>query len=171
MGLTTGVKVAGGKNFAPKDSLTREAMAAFIYRLEAPKDYVAPTVSPFVDVNTGDKFYREIAWMYEAGLSTGTRQASGKPVYAPKNSLTREAMAAFIYRLQAKTDAQVKNYVAPTSSQLIDMKPGANFYKEINWMYDAKLTTGVKTANGREYQPKNALTREAMAAFIYRLRY
>ncbi|WP_449282739.1 M14 family zinc carboxypeptidase [Leucobacter sp.] len=171
MGLTTGIKVPGGKNYAPKDSLTREAMAAFIYRLEAPKGYVAPQASPFADVNPGDKFYTEITWMHQAGLSTGIKQASGKPVYAPKQSLTREAMAAFIYRLQAKTDEQVKNYTAPKTSQLIDMKAGDRFYKEINWMYDAKLTTGVNSPNGKEYLPKNSLSREAMAAFIYRLRY
>ena len=170
-GLTTGIKVPGGKKYAPKNSLTREAMAAFMYRLEAPKGFVAPQASPFADVNPGDKFYKEIAWMHSAGLSTGTKQASGKPVYAPKQSLTREAMAAFIYRLEAQTNVQVKNYVAPSTSKLIDMKSGAKFYKEINWMYDAKLTTGVSTPSGKEYKPKNSLSREAMAAFIYRLRY
>lgn len=171
MGLTTGNKVPGGKNYAPKESLTREAMAAFIYRLEAPAGYAAPAESPFADVKPGDKFYKEITWMHAAGLSTGTQQASGKPAYSPKQALTREAMAAFVYRLQSGVDDQVKNYQAPAVSKLVDMKSGDRFYKEINWMYDAKLTTGVNTPSGKEYQPKNSLSREAMAAFIYRLRY
>ncbi|TCK46456.1 hypothetical protein EDF60_0022, partial [Leucobacter luti] len=34
-------------------------------------------------------------------LSTGVEQASGKPKYAPKSSVTREAMAAFIYRMKS----------------------------------------------------------------------
>jgi hypothetical protein len=150
--------------FGPKQSLTREAMAAFMYRLEAPKNYVAPTKSPFADVKPGDKFYTEITWMYEQKLSTGTKQAAGKPLFAPKQQLTREAMAAFIYRLEAP-----KGYRAPAKSALADMKPGAKFYTEISWMYEQKLTHGFKSGAKVAYQPKTNLSREAMAAFIYRL--
>ncbi|QIK63897.1 hypothetical protein G7068_12345 [Leucobacter viscericola] len=164
MKYTTGIKAPNGLNYAPQQELTREAMAAFIYRLEAPKGYVAPKVSPFADVKPGDKFYTEIAWMFDKKLSTGTKQATGKPMFMPKDSLSREAMAAFIYRLEAP-----KNYTAPKKSALADMKPGMSFYKEISWMYDVKLTTGNKTAAGKEYLPKDKLTRQAMAAFIYRL--
>jgi hypothetical protein len=55
-------------------------------------------VSPFADVRPSDKFYAQIAWMFDSGLSTGIKQDSGKPAYAPKSSVTREAMAAFLYR-------------------------------------------------------------------------
>ncbi|QIK63902.1 hypothetical protein G7068_12370 [Leucobacter viscericola] len=139
-------------------------MAAFIFRMEDPKGYVAPKVSPFVDVNPGDPFYKEIAWMYESKLSTGYKEAAGKPSYRPNAGLTREAMAAFIYRLEAP-----QNYKAPAVSPMADMKPGMKFYKEISWMYSVKLTTGNTTERGKEYLPKDELSRQAMAAFIHRL--
>jgi hypothetical protein len=113
----------------------------------------------------GDKFYREIAWMYEAGLSTGIKNPEGgKPNYGPKLRLSREAMAAFIYRLEAP-----KGYAPPAKSQMLDMKRGDKFYTEISWMVDEQLSTGIKVEDGREFWPKSRLSREAMAAFIYRL--
>ncbi|QIK63893.1 hypothetical protein G7068_12320 [Leucobacter viscericola] len=165
MNYSTGWRQAIGKSlYRPSDNLQRAAMAAFIYRLEAPKDYKAPKESPFADVHPGDSFYKEITWMYKEGLSTGYREAHGKPTFRPGGTLTREAMAAFIYRLESPA-----GYQAPKVSPLTDMKPGMNFYKEISWMYSEKLTTGNKTPSGREYRPKEDLSREAMSAFLYRL--
>ncbi|QIK61989.1 hypothetical protein G7068_01280 [Leucobacter viscericola] len=165
MKYSTGWRQPSGKPlYKPADNLERQAMAAFIYRMEAPKNYQAPAVSPFADVKPGDSFYKEIAWMYESKLSTGYREAGGKPTFRPHDSLSREAMAAFIYRLEAP-----KNYTAPKVSPMADMKPGMSFYKEISWMYSEKLSTGNKVGNTKEYWPKDDLSRQAMAAFIYRL--
>lgn len=166
-GLTTGVKTSDSRVtlYKPKSKVTREAMAAFLYRLEK-SNYKGPKVSPFKDVNPGDKFYNEIAWMYDTKLSTGIKQPTGKPIYAPKDNVSREAMAAFIYRLK---DA---NYQAPTSSPFADMNQGDKFYREITWMHHTKLSTGVKQPSGKpKYLPKDRVTREAMAAFIYRLKH
>ncbi|WP_193786991.1 S-layer homology domain-containing protein, partial [Leucobacter celer] len=132
-GLSTGIKKtdATGKvyyDYEPKTQVSREAMAAFLYRMEAPKGYVAPRVSPFVDVKPGDKFYTQIAWMYEEGLSTGIEQASGKPAFAPRSKISREAMAAFMFRKDAP-----KGYTAPKTSPFADVRPGDKFYKEIAW--------------------------------------
>ena len=166
MKYTTGIKSEKGLIYGPQMRLSREAMAAFIFRMKADPSYKAPKVSPFADMKPGDKFYREIAWMYEEGLSTGIKQETGKPIYGPKLRLTREAMAAFIYRLEAAN----KGYVAPAESKMQDMKPGMKFYTEINWMVEEGLSTGIKVEGGnREYWPKSRLSREAMAAFIYRL--
>ncbi|QIK63916.1 Ig-like domain repeat protein [Leucobacter viscericola] len=150
--------------YKPSENLTRSAMAAFVYRLEAPKNYQAPSESPFSDVNPGDPFYKEITWMWQQGLSKGYAEPSGKPSFRPNNSLSREAMAAFMYRLEAP-----KNFKAPKKSPFADLTPKSNFYTEITWLYEAKLTTGSKTPDGRKFLAKDSLSREAMAAFVYRL--
>nr|WP_237467444.1 S-layer homology domain-containing protein [Leucobacter chromiireducens] len=139
-------------------------MAAFLYRLEAPKNYKAPKKSPFKDVPTNHKFYKEIAWVYTSGLSTGIKTPGGR-TYAPKASVTREAMAAFIYRLEGA------KYSGAKKSPFADMKPGQKFYKEITWMYSSGLSTGINKNGKRIYSPKGKVTREAMAAFIYRLKH
>ena len=162
-GLTTGIDQPNGTViYAPKWNVTREAIAAFLYRLEG-SDYVGPKTSPFSDMKPGDKFYNEIAWMHEQGLSTGIEQPSGKPKYSPKSNVTREAMAAFMYRMEEATAS------GPQTSPFADMKPGDKFYKEVAWMFDRGLSTGIPQATGKpKYAPKNSVTREAMAAFIYR---
>jgi hypothetical protein len=100
--------------------------------------------------------------MAEKKISTGVKTPQGL-AYQPKASTTREAMSAFLFRA-----AEVKGYNAPTTSKFVDMKPSDKFYKEISWMADNKISTGVKTPQGLAYQPKASTTREAMSAFLYR---
>lgn len=165
-GLSTGFKNASGSQalYKPKDSVTREAMAAFLFRLSGEK-FTAPKTSPFSDVQPGHKFYKEITWMHAKKISTGNKVSGKKPKYAPSERVSREAMAAFIYRFEKA------NYKAPASSPFADMRRGDKFYREITWMYSAKLSTGNKQPSGKpKYAPKDKISREAMAAFIYRLR-
>ncbi|QIK63259.1 hypothetical protein G7068_08645 [Leucobacter viscericola] len=128
-------------------------------------------MSPFADVQPGDKFYLEIAWMYENGISTGTAQPSGKPLFEPKQTLTREAMAAFLFRLQGLPGDEntAEGFVAPPSTRFADITTSSKFYRQIAWMDAAGVSTGVKVGGNTEYQPKGQVTREAMAAFLYRL--
>lgn len=162
--LSTGTKQPNGSvKYLPKQQLSREAMAAFLYRMEG-STYVGPKVSPFADVKPGDKFYNEITWMYAEKIAKGTKQATGKPKFMPKSSMSREAMAAFMYRMEGSKAA------GPKTSPFADMKPGDKFYKEIVWMFDSGLSTGNKRPSGKPaYLPKDSVTREAMAAFLYRL--
>lgn len=170
-GLSTGYATPAGKAYKPKESVSREAMAAFLYRLKTPKGaskpagYTIPRTSPFSDVSTKHKFYKEIAWMYASGISTGTAQSAGKPKYDPKSAVSREAMAAFLSRMEQDLD-----YRAPGNSRFADVGTKHKFYRQISWMYDVGLSTGVKQPSGKpKYQPRGSVTREAMAAFIYRL--
>ncbi|QIM19326.1 hypothetical protein G7066_13440 [Leucobacter coleopterorum] len=122
-----------------------------------------PKRSPFIDVPTYHRFYQQIAWMHQTGLSTGTATAQG-PVYGPKSAVTREAMAAFLYRLDA-----LKTRKPPAKSPFIDVSVNQKFYRQIAWMAETGLSTGTRTATGSRYDPKAAVSREAMAAFLYRL--
>lgn len=167
-GITTGVKQADGSfRFEPKWHVTREAMAAFLYRTyatDAEKAADAPKVSPFADVKKGDKFYKEIAWMGTAGHSTGVSQGTGKANFQPKWKITREAMAAFVYRINDGDKAP-----AVKVSKFSDVKKGDKFFKEIAWLGETGLSTGIKQDDGSKlFAPKWNTTREAMAAFLFR---
>lgn len=164
-GLSTGIKETGGNVvYRDKESVTREAMAAFLYRMSGVKNYKAPKTSPFIDVKPTDKFYTEISWLKEKGVTSGVKQANGKLAYNPKASVTREAMAAFLYRIDASPKAN-----SPKKAPFIDVTIEHKFAKEIAWMYDTGLSTGVKKGNGTfAYDPNAPVTREAMAAFLYR---
>jgi surface-anchored protein len=164
-GISTGVKQANGTfQYQPKNNVTREAMAAFLYRQYGDKNFKAPVKSLFTDVKPGDKFYREIAWMASEGISTGVKQANGTVKFQPKSGITREAMAAFMYRID-----EGKKPAVPAVSPFADVQKGDKFYREIAWMSQSGLSTGIKQPSGKPvYAAKSNVTREAMAAFLYR---
>jgi alpha-tubulin suppressor-like RCC1 family protein len=158
------VSVEWTLNGVPQEPVVHKA--GYTYKGKAAGPCSAPRpVAVFEDTPVDHKFYKEIDWMECMNYSTGWRQPAGKPLYKPADNLSREAMAAFIFRMEAP-----KNYQAPKVSPFADMKPGDVFYKEIAWMYEAKLSTGWAEPSGKPtFRPKDKLSREAMAAFIYRM--
>ena len=123
-----------------------------------------PTAPTFTDVKQGDPFYSDIRWLADSGITTGVKQSNGTYKFLPKNSVTREAMIAFLYRANG-----VKNYTPKGASPFVDVKKGDQFYTQIMWAYENKVTTGINLGNGkRKFDPKATITREAMAAFMYR---
>ena len=152
----------GSVLFDPRGPVRREAMAAFLYRAAGSPGYTAPAVSPFVDMPTDAAFYREIAWLAERGISTGTDVGDGRREFRPAESVTREAMAAFLHRAEGAPAADVP-------SPFVDVPADAPFADEIAWLSAAGVSTGTDVGGGRrEFRPSEPVTREAMAAFLHR---
>lgn len=126
-------------------------------------EYQPPARSPFVDVSTGQQFYKEMAWMSDQGISTGWQTAAGRE-YRPVQPINRDAMAAFLYRM-----AGSPAYTPPAKSPFVDVSPDQQFYKEMAWLADQGISTGWQTPQGREYRPTAPINRDAMAAFLYRM--
>ncbi|WP_430868462.1 SpoIID/LytB domain-containing protein [Demequina aurantiaca] len=153
-GFTTGY--ADG-TFRPKDSVTREAFAAFLYRMAGNPSVSLPSKSPFKDVAKSEQFYKQIVWAYQTGVSTGYSDGT----YRPEDKISREAIAAFLYRSEGRPSVTVPGY-----SPFSDVSTSAQFFKEMIWLYTAGITTGY--ADGT-FQPKGNTSREATAAFLYRV--
>lgn len=160
--ISTGSQGSNGNVYLGDAPVTREAMAAFIYRYAGRPDFNAPANPSFTDVPTTAKFYKEIEWMKSRGLTTGIKDGS-KLRYAPKDSISREAMAAFLYRLAGKPAPDTA-----AAKTFIDVSKNQKFAKEITWMSGTGITTGWKTSQGLTYQPKEPVKRDAMAAFLHR---
>ncbi|WP_199241589.1 amidase family protein [Serinibacter arcticus] len=164
-GISTGWAEADGTaTFRPLLPIARDAMAAFLFRLEDPQDYVAPDVSPFSDVAVGDQFYTEISWLASTGISTGWDNGDGTFSFRPLQPIARDAMAAFLYRL-----ADEPALPNPAASPFTDVAPGDAFYGEITWLASTGVSTGWQGNDGTAiYQPLSPVARDAMAAFLYR---
>lgn len=163
--LSTGKRqIDGSSKYGPEESVTRAAIAAFLFRSGAPRGYQAGAKGrlPFTDVSASHRFYTEIYWMWERGITTGTRQKNGTLKFLPESSLTREAMAAFLYRVNKA------RFTPPSKSPFVDIAPKHKFYTQISWMYAKKISTGVATNNGRAYRPGVFTTRADIAAFMQR---
>ena len=164
-GISTGsVQPDGTVLFQPTAPVRREAMAAFLYRFAGSPDFTAPAVSPFVDVATGDPFYKEIAWLADQGISKGTDMGDGTFQFRPAESVSREAMAAFLYRFMSEPV-----FTPPASSPFVDVAPGGSFYKEIAWLAANHISTGTDLGDGTfAFRPSEPVSREAMAEFLHR---
>ncbi|MFI7582952.1 hypothetical protein ACH9DO_04070, partial [Kocuria sp. M1N1S27] len=126
--------------------------------------YVPPAVSPFRDVATSRTFYREIAWLAEQGVSRGWAEADGTRTYRPGAAVSRDVMAAFLYRM-----AGSPAYVPPAVSPFRDVATSRTFYKEIAWLAEQGVSTGWAEPDGtRTYRSGWAVSRDVMAAFLYR---
>ncbi|MET4062002.1 uncharacterized protein YkwD [Arthrobacter sp. UYP6] len=154
----------GTKTYRPLQAVSREAMAAFMYRLKGSPAYTPPKKSPFKDVKTTHPYYKEIAWLSAQGISKGWSQKNGTKVFRPTAAVSRDAMAAFLYRLKGSP-----KYTAPKTSPFADVTKSTQFYKEISWLASSGVSTGWPAANGKsEYRPGEIIARDAMAAFMKR---
>jgi hypothetical protein len=70
-------------------------MSAFMYRLAGQPPHT-PGGQTFDDVPSSHVFFDEIDWMADEGITTGFPGNLFKPAQA----VSRQAMAAFMYRLQ-----------------------------------------------------------------------
>lgn len=161
-GLSTGVNRGADNYYLPQQAVTREAMAAFMYRYAGAPEFTPPTKPSFADVPRNHKFSREIEWMKKQGLTTGIREG-GKLAYRPMSSVSREAMAAFLYRYAGKPV-----FDATQAKTFRDVPHGHKFAREIHWMSSTGITTGVRASGGLVYQPLTSVKRDAMAAFLHR---
>ncbi|MET1086102.1 MAG: S-layer homology domain-containing protein [Arthrobacter sp.] len=151
--------------FRPASNVNRDQMAAFLYRMSATTGYTAPAVSPFTDVPTSHGFYKEIAWLAEQKISQGWPGANNTATFRPGESINRDQMAAFLYRMSGPT-----GYTAPAVSPFTDVPTSHTFYKEIAWLADRDISKGWPGANNTAtYQAGAKINRDQMAAFLFRM--
>ncbi|MFE4197245.1 S-layer homology domain-containing protein [Paenarthrobacter sp. NPDC056912] len=163
-GISTGWESNGARTYQPLSPVNRDAMAAFMYRLSGSPAFTAPKVSPFKDLPSDAKFYKEITWLADKGISTGWEEADKTKTYRPLQPVNRDAMAAFMYRLAGEPE-----FTAPKVSPFVDVPVGAQFYKEITWLAAQGISTGwAEAGNTKSFKPLQAVNRDAMAAFMFR---
>ncbi|NQX12011.1 S-layer homology domain-containing protein [Microbacteriaceae bacterium VKM Ac-2855] len=155
-GLSTGYDDGrGGKEYRPSANVTRQAMAAFLFRLSGDSAYTAPAEPSFSDVPTTHPYYREIEWMKAEGITTGNPDGT----YNPNGVVSRQAMAAFLARMSGET------IVVPATPSFSDVPTTNPFYAEIEWMRSSGISTGYDDGT---YRPIADVSRQAMAAFLHR---
>lgn len=161
-GVSKGWQVGSGWEYRPGAAVTRDVMAAFLYRFAGSPSYVPPAATPFVDVATTHIFYKEIAWMSASQVSAGWATSTGSE-YRPGAVVPRDVMAAFLHRTDGYLNAFVDVSARPSGTFNV-------FAEDIAWLSFSKVTNGWPRADGtREYRPGAPVTRDVMATFLYRL--
>ncbi|WP_197466616.1 S-layer homology domain-containing protein [Brachybacterium sp. sponge] len=145
--------------YRPGATVSRDVMAAFLYRLAKSPSFTPPKKSPFRDVSPRHVFYKEISWLAHKKISTGWPDGT----YRPAQAVTREEMAAFMYRL-----AGSPNPKRPGGGDFVDVPASAGFARPIRFMAENGISRGWGKWPRFEYRPKEPILRDAMAAFLSR---
>ncbi len=154
-GIATGYGDGTFRNTAP---VNRDAMAAFLYRTAHGGGRPAGcSTAAFADVAPGHPFCPEIRWLAETGTTTGWADGT----YRGGEPVTREAMAAFLFRFaHGGADAP-----ACTTAPFTDVRVANPFCGEIAWLVSTGITTGWPDGT---FRPGASIERQAMAAFLFR---
>lgn len=124
----------------------------------------------FRDVRPGDRFFPEISWLSEGGVSTGWQRQDGSRDYRPGAPVARDAMAAFLYRYADDVlGADTAAVRPPARTPFPDVAASNRFYREISWLHGSEVSTDWGAPPNAQFRPISAVNRDAMAAFMSRL--
>jgi uncharacterized repeat protein (TIGR01451 family) len=143
--------------FRPAADVSRQAMAAFMYRLAGEPEFDPPADPSFPDVPESSTFFSEIEWLVDVGITTGFPGGTFRPA-AP---VSRQAMSAFMYRLAGEPE-----FEPPAEASFADVPTSSQFFTEIEWMADEEITTGYGDGS---FRPAISVKRQSMSAFMHRL--
>ncbi|WP_342372097.1 S-layer homology domain-containing protein [Propioniciclava soli] len=149
--------------FRPGEPINRDAMAAFLYRLAGEPTVSLPAASPFSDVAPDAPFYKEVCWLASTAISTGFPDGT----FGPKVSVSREAVAAFLFRFfyDQQFPGRFAPHRTPTVAPFVDVPLASPFAREIAWLKQYEITTGYGDGT---FRPHDVVARDAMAAFLFR---
>lgn len=154
-GLTTGTEVGGELYFYPAAPMSRQAMAAFLFRYLGDPGFAAPATASFSDVPTTHPFFREIEWLTAKGIADGYEDGT----FGPGKAVSRQAMAAFIHRSVGAPDV----HEAPTFT---DVPADHPFATAIAFLEMSGVAGGY--ADGT-FGPGRTISRQAMASFLHKM--
>ena len=157
-GLSTGTVLDGSRFYYPNDAVSRQAMAAFLYRASGTTWMPDAGTQTFADVTATHPFYAAIEWMAAEGLASGYAAPSGLPTFGSGLPVSRQAMAAFLWRLEGEPAPAIGRGPA-------DVPAGSMFDAPIRWMMGEGISTGYSDGT---YHPVDTVTRQATAAFLAR---
>ncbi len=147
-------------SFRATRAVTRQAMAAFLYRFAGSPEGSDPTctVAPFEDVDVTHPFCGEISWLASTGITTGYDDGT----YRPADAINRQAMAAFLYRFAGSSAGADPGCSTRPFSDVLVSHP---FCGEISWLGSTGITTGYDDGT---FRPRNDVVRQAMVTFLFR---
>lgn len=151
------MKGISNTEFAPDSDVTRAMFVTVIYRME---NEPQTGKCAFTDVESGSYYENAVAWANENGIVSGISEEC----FAPNEPITREQMAAIIYRYAA-----FKGYDITTSSNTsyTDNDNISDYAKDaVIWAAEKYVMTGNTDGS---FAPKANTTRAQAASVFMRM--
>lgn len=118
------------------------------------KDDIRLTELPFRDVSKRDWYYDDVVYVYRKGYMDGMSSTR----FGGELNTTRGQIVTILWRLTGEPRAtKINPFTDVSSSQY--------YYDAISWAYDAGVVDGF---DARTFKPDQNVTREQLAAILYR---
>lgn len=152
----TGKSLMNGKSttaFAPNENMSRAMLATVLYRMSGE---TAEADSSFRDVSSSAYYAAAVNWASSEGIVNGT----GADAFSPNASITREQLAAMLYRYagEPSVSADLSAY-----TDTVDISSYAS--KAVEWCVAKGILSG-KSAT--RLAPQDTATRAECAAMLQR---
>ena len=152
----TGKSLMNGESttaFAPNENMSRAMLAAVLYRMSGE---TAEADSSFRDVSSSAYYAAAVSWASSEGIVNGT----GADAFSPNASITREQLAAMLYRYagEPSVSADLSAY-----TDTVDISPYAS--KAIEWCVAKGILSG---ESATRLAPQDTATRAECAAMLQR---
>ena len=154
-GLMTGLTAT---TFGPNLSTTRGMIVTILWRME--NEPAAKHGCPFADVRRGSYYEQAIAWASENGIVTGFDAST----FAPDRAITREQLAAILFRFAAYRGMDAVTLRENLSSFQDQAAISAYAVSALNWAVGEGLMQGT----GDKLEPTGSATRAQVAAMLRR---
>ncbi|MEY8311248.1 leucine-rich repeat protein [Oscillospiraceae bacterium 42-9] len=118
-----------------------------------PAPTAGPWKNPFPDVEATGWYIKAVEYVCVEGLMTG--YTNGK--FGPNDQITRAQFAQLFYNKERQPSAE--------AGQFTDVKPGQWYTDAVNWAAEKGVVHGV---GGGKFAPEASITREQMAAMLWR---
>jgi uncharacterized protein YkwD len=116
----------------------------------------AQTFNPFIDVPNAPNWQNNaVSWAYRNNITTGTSDTT----FSPDDPVTRAQFVTFLHRIFGRPSAPRATFS--------DMPGNIAFQNAISWASAEGITTG-SPAGGPTFMPDDNITREQIAAMLYR---
>lgn len=154
-GLMTGLTAT---TFGPNLSTTRGMIVTILWRME--NEPAAKHGCPFADVRRGSYYEQAIAWASENGIVTGFDAST----FAPDRAITREQLAAILFRFAAYRGMDAVTLRENLSSFQDQAAISVYAVSALNWAVGEGLMQGT----GDKLEPTGSATRAQVAAMLRR---
>jgi len=159
-GLFNGV---AADKFAPNMAMNRAMLVTVLYRMEG-----EPAISgamSFTDVKSGQYYYKAVLWASQRGIVNGVSANR----FAPEDNITREQMAAILYRYSTTKGYDV-SAIANIAKYPDAGKISSYAMDAFSWANAEGLIGGTDIGGVAHLDPKGKATRAQVATILMRFK-
>ena len=147
--------------FEPNGAMTRAMLVTVLWRAAGQPE--AKTAASFQDVSEGRYYAKAVAWAKENGIVAGTTDTT----FSPNETVTREQMAAILYRYAKFSGVDVGK--TADLKDFPDADKVSNYAKDaMAWAVENGIISGSLEGGKTYLDPKGDATRAQVASVLMR---